>query len=380
MLNLFNKKKKNTTIYSVTDQHDELGSSTLEERKIAFDSDHRLNSDTVSNARASVKKIQEEVERQIDEEVKQGLGNKKIGDPQEDDLVQDIKNLENDNEVKLNIDTPVTSISDKEDVNAIINNSKPDEEPIEDIKADLSNKIPDNAERNPLNPESIISVKNLTLRLGDEDEIILNNLNINIDRGEFVFLIGPSGAGKTTLMNALNAQFKRYDGEIIIDGDDLKNIRKRNIYKIRRKLGYIFQDFKLLESKNAFENIALGIEVLGVKDGDLNLKVLDLLDLVGLGDREDDTIFELSGGEKQRLSIARALASNPPIILADEPTGNLDDATGWKIVEILLKLNEAGSTIIFGTHNKDIVNTLKKRVIHIENGSLVSDKNNASYE
>lgn len=225
----------------------------------------------------------------------------------------------------------------------------------------------------------IIEFINVTKKYPDST-VVLDNVNFSVNQGEFLFLIGASGAGKTTLMNHIVRDEVPTSGEIIIDSQNLGTIKSKDLPVLRRKVGFIFQDFKLLESKTAFENIALSLYVAGKTDEEVNKIVPNLLHVVGLGDKSRKFPQALSGGEKQRLAIARALSHEPKIILADEPTGNLDLASAWLIVDLIKKINEWGTTIIFGTHDQDIVNALKKRVIHLDKGKIVRDQKEGSYE
>lgn len=208
----------------------------------------------------------------------------------------------------------------------------------------------------------------------------LNEVDLTINKGEFVFLIGASGAGKTTLMEHIVMEEIPTSGELIIDGEDLTKMKKSRVPILRRKVGFIYQDFKLLNSKTVFENAALPLEVAGKTDAEIKKTVGNLLQLVGLSGQENKFPTHLSGGEKQRLAIARALAHEPKIILADEPTGNLDRGSLWVVVDLIKKINEWGTTIIFGTHDYEIVNSLKHRVIHIDKGNIVSDKKQGTYD
>ncbi|MDQ5981584.1 MAG: cell division transport system ATP-binding protein [Patescibacteria group bacterium] len=227
--------------------------------------------------------------------------------------------------------------------------------------------------------DKIIEFKNVT-KVYDDGTMGLDNVDLSIDKGEFIFLIGASGAGKTTLMEHIVREEIPTSGNITIDGIDLGSIKKKEIPTLRRKVGFIYQDFKLLGSKNAFENIAFTLEVADKTDEEINKLVPNLLHLVGLSGAEKKFPNQLSGGEKQRLAIARALASEPQIILADEPTGNLDRSSLWIVVDLINKINEWGTTIIFGTHDYEIVNTLKKRVVHLDKGKIISDKKEAKYD
>ncbi|MBD3328254.1 ATP-binding cassette domain-containing protein [Candidatus Peregrinibacteria bacterium] len=208
---------------------------------------------------------------------------------------------------------------------------------------------------------------------------VLDDINIKIEPGEFVSFIGPSGAGKSTLIYSLIGAEPISRGRILVDGIEVNKLGGRSLQFYRRKLGVIFQDYKLLKQKNVYENVAFALEVCGFEKSDIKERVHEVLGVVGLGRKQKQFPHQLSGGEKQRVAIARALAHYPSVIIADEPTGNLDPKTGQGIVDLLLKINENGTTVILTTHNKDIINRLKKRVISIEEGKLVSDKKSAGY-
>lgn len=227
--------------------------------------------------------------------------------------------------------------------------------------------------------QSIINFKNVTKSFKD-GTAGLEDVSFEIAEGEFVFLIGQSGAGKTTLMKHIVREEKPSSGTVIIDGDDVVKLKKKNVANLRRKVGFIYQDFKLLGSKTVFENVALSLYVAGKTDREIAAIVPNLLHLVGLGGKEKRFPASLSGGEKQRLAISRALAHEPKIILADEPTGNLDRASTWVVVDLIKKINEWGTTIIFGTHETEIVNALKKRVIQLDRGRVIRDTEKGTYE
>ena len=227
--------------------------------------------------------------------------------------------------------------------------------------------------------EPVIEFKNVAKEYPDGTRS-LDDMSFVVNKGEFVFLIGSSGAGKTTLMRHIVREELPTSGEILIDGEDILKIKRKDLPILRRKVGYIYQDFKLLNSKTAYENVALSLEVVGRSEKDINSIVPNLMHLVGLGDKSGRFPPGLSGGEKQRLSIARALAHEPSVLLADEPTGNLDSAASWVIVDLIKKINEWGTTIIFGTHEAEIVNTLNKRVLHVEKGKVIKDVKKGKYE
>ncbi len=207
-----------------------------------------------------------------------------------------------------------------------------------------------------------------------EEKTALKDISFFIKEGEFVTLCGRSGAGKTTILKLISCEEKPSSGTILFDNQDTAEVKKGEAYLLRQKLGFIFQDYKLLSYKTVFENVAYALEA-SSNDGEATEgEVLQVLDLVGLGDKLNCLPRELSGGEKQRVSIARALIHRPRVILADEPTGNLDPYHSRDIIKILLKINEAGSTVVLSTHGKEIVNALKKRVITLEDGRIIRDE------
>lgn len=208
----------------------------------------------------------------------------------------------------------------------------------------------------------------------------LKNITLHIKPGEFVIVVGASGAGKSTLIKLINREIRPDKGKIYVGGLDYGVLKKRDIPYLRRKIGVVFQDYKLLPKKTIFENVAYALEVAGVKNKEIKERVPKILELVGLASKLTCFPRELSGGERQRVAIARALVHQPRILIADEPTGNLDPKTSWEIVEILQKINEMGTTIIMTTHNSHIVNKLKKRVLKLEDGQVVKDEQMGRYE
>ena len=200
-----------------------------------------------------------------------------------------------------------------------------------------------------------------------------NELSLDIDEGEFVFLVGPSGSGKTTIIKLLTGEVKADEGEIEVNGFDLRRIKRRNLPKLRRTLGVIFQDFRLIDDKTVYENVAFAMHVVGASKKEIAERVPYVLKLVGLEGREKRLPQELSGGEQQRVAIARALVNSPRLIIADEPTGNLDPAKSLELMLLLQKINELGTTVLVVTHEKELVNAFAKRVISIEAGRVVSD-------
>lgn len=208
----------------------------------------------------------------------------------------------------------------------------------------------------------------------------VKDVSFLIDPGEFVFLIGPSGSGKTTVIKMLIRDEVPTEGNIFFDDKDITRVSRRNIYKLRREVGVIFQDYKLVPEKTAYENVAFAMEAAGKSNKEIKEAVPYVLDIVGLENRMEAFPKELSGGEQQRVAIARAMANNPKILIADEPTGNLDPASSWDIVQVLTKINSWGTTVIMSTHGTEIVNSLNKRVIQMHNGSVIRDDNEGQYE
>lgn len=207
----------------------------------------------------------------------------------------------------------------------------------------------------------------------------LSDISVEIKDGEFVFLIGPSGAGKTTLLRLIIRDMLPTSGAIHVDEWNVAKVSASDVYLLRRRVGTVFQDFKLLTDRTVFENVALGLEILGKNEKETNRRVTDILDLVGLADKRNNFPVQLSAGEMQRTGIARAIVGGPGILLADEPTGNLDPTTSWDILDILNEIQKIGTTIIMATHNAGIVNHLRKRTITLEHGKLVSDEEKGKY-
>lgn len=201
----------------------------------------------------------------------------------------------------------------------------------------------------------------------------LNDICLNIDEGEFVFIVGDSGSGKSTLIRLLMKELKPTEGTIIINNQDLKKVRHRRIPKFRRNFGVVFQDFRLLKDRNVYDNVAFAQKVVGESNRNIRKRVPQVLSMVGLAAKYKSYPKQLSGGEQQRVAIARALVNEPKILLADEPTGNLDSNNAWDIMKLLEEINERGTTVIVVTHNMEIVKTMKKRVITIQKGVIVND-------
>lgn len=208
----------------------------------------------------------------------------------------------------------------------------------------------------------------------------LCDINLSIPKGDFVFVIGSSGSGKSTLIKLLYRQEKPSRGEVYVGGINVAKLRNRKVYKLRRKLGIVFQDYKLLPNMTVYENVAFALELYGLKEKEVRKKVMNAIEKVGLKEKFRSYPDQLAGGEQQRVSIARAIVNNPKILICDEPTGNLDPETSMEIMDIIDKINEDGTTIIMATHSKEIVNKYKKRVIKLEKGILISDQEKGGYK
>ena len=207
----------------------------------------------------------------------------------------------------------------------------------------------------------------------------VNHANLHIDKGEFVVVVGSSGSGKSTLIKLLLKELDATAGNIVVNGERLKGLKHRKVPKYRRKLGVVFQDFRLLKDRNVYENVAFAQRVIGKPTRVIRKRVPEVLQEVGLAGKYKSFPDELSGGEQQRVAIARALINRPDILLADEPTGNLDPATSMEIMELLDRINGRGTTVLVVTHNKDIVNAMKKRVVTMHEGVIVSDEKEGGY-
>jgi cell division transport system ATP-binding protein len=207
----------------------------------------------------------------------------------------------------------------------------------------------------------------------------LKSVSLHVEPKEFVIIVGPSGAGKSTLLKLLTREEKPTSGKIIVGGIDYETLKDKNIPLLRRKIGVVFQDFKLLPNKTVYENVSFALEVVGMGNREIRHTVPRVLEIVGLTGKENNYPGELSGGERQRVAIARAIARQPKILIADEPTGNLDPKHAWDVIRVLEKINKYGTTVLLTTHNQDIVNKLKRRVITIKDGQVASDRAGGSY-
>lgn len=219
----------------------------------------------------------------------------------------------------------------------------------------------------------MIQYKNVSTIYND-GFVALNDINLEIADGEFVSVVGPAGAGKSTMLRLLTRELSPNEGAIVVDGVNLADVAASDIPLLRRKIGTVFQDFKLLTSKNAYENVAFALEVCGATQEAIENDVPKVLAIVGLSDKLNNFPHQMSGGEKQRLAIARALIHRPKIILADEPTGNLDLVNSYDVLKLLMKINDLGTTVIMVTHNRDMVNSVGRRVITMEKGKIVRDQ------
>ena len=210
--------------------------------------------------------------------------------------------------------------------------------------------------------------------------VALEDLSLKIDQGEFAFIVGESGAGKSTLIKLLNKEENPDSGKIYFNGKDITKVPKRLVPKIRQSIGMVFQDFRLLDNMTVYENIEYALSIIGVSKKEKKKRIDQALKLVKLEDRKKAYPNELSGGEQQRVSIARALSTKPNVIIADEPTGNLDPVTSQNVVDNLMRINEEGITIVMITHEREIVNNSHKRVIHIRDGKIISDEEDGVYD
>jgi cell division transport system ATP-binding protein len=211
------------------------------------------------------------------------------------------------------------------------------------------------------------------------NHIALSDINISINRGEFVFLVGPSGAGKSTFIKLLLKEIEPSNGKINVNGIDVIKLKRNEVPYYRRNIGVVFQDFRLLHEKTVFENIAFALQVVEAGNRDIKRRVLSVLSVVGLSSKSNLYPNQLSGGEQQRVVLARAIVNNPSILICDEPTGNLDPDTAWEIMQLLDDINKTGTTLLMATHAKDIVDRMKKRVIAIEKGVIVRDQQRGVY-
>ena len=210
--------------------------------------------------------------------------------------------------------------------------------------------------------------------------VALRDVTVTIPAGDFVFLVGPSGAGKSTFIRLVIREELPSSGRVFVAGRDVTRLRRRQVPALRRRIGIVFQDFRLLPNKSVYENVAFALEVTGESRGTIRRTVPHLLALVGLQEHREHLPAQLSGGEQQRVAIARAMVHDPTLLIADEPTGNLDAVTSWEIIQLLVEINALGTTVLMATHNQDIVNAMRRRVVALERGRIVRDEATGGYD
>lgn len=252
--------------------------------------------------------------------------------------------------------------------------TKTEEEPKEVLEP---KKVDVNKVTQP-DPNSVIEFINVS-KIYTGNVIAAEDVSFRVPLGEFVSLVGPSGAGKSTLIRLLTCEEQPTSGEIYVAGRDVTKLKEKDLPYYRRKVGVIFQDFKLLPKKTVYENVSFALEVAGASNAEIRDKVPKIIEIVGLSRRVNAMSEELSGGEKQRVSIARALVHKPKILIADEPTGNLDPVTTWEIIELLFKINRQGTIVLLATHDKEVVDALQRRVITMRDGKIIADNQHGKY-
>ena len=225
----------------------------------------------------------------------------------------------------------------------------------------------------------MVQMENVTKIYESSNTLALDSVDLTINEGEFVFLVGPSGSGKTTIMKLITGEIRPTSGKVIVNNFNMTNIRRSKLPRVRRTLGVIFQDYRLIENMSVYDNVAFVMRVVGASPREIRKRVPYVLELVGLDGREKRMPNEISGGEQQRVAIARALANNPSMIVADEPTGNLDPVRSLELMLLFEKINEMGTTIMVVTHEKELVNAFSKRVVTIDGGHVISDGNDGYY-
>ncbi len=224
----------------------------------------------------------------------------------------------------------------------------------------------------------IIKLENIK-KTYQENVDALDDISLTINKGEFVFIVGPSGSGKSTLIKLILKQIDATSGKLIVNGKDVSSLKRRQVSKYRRDIGVVFQNFKLLKDRSVFENVALAQRVIGIPKWNMEKNVSAMLSTVGLLDKSKANPKELSGGEQQRVALARALVNRPSVLLADEPTGNLDPKNAWSMMKLLDDINKLGTTVLVVTHNPDVVDIMQKRVITLEKGKILSDRSKGGY-
>ncbi len=224
----------------------------------------------------------------------------------------------------------------------------------------------------------MIEMKDVTKKYSNGTTAI-RNISVNISQGEFVYVVGPSGAGKSTFIKLMYREEKASKGSLNVCGYDLLKIKNRSVPYLRREIGIVFQDYKLLPKQTVYENVAYAMQVIGKKPREIKRRVMEVLDLVGLRHKVRVFPTELSGGEQQRVAIARAIVNTPKVLIADEPTGNLDPENSWEIMKLLDRINTQGTTVVMATHNSNIVNSIRHRVLAVENGRIIRDQSEGEY-
>ena len=217
-------------------------------------------------------------------------------------------------------------------------------------------------------------------KIYDPDVVGLQDFTCHIAKGEFVFLVGPSGSGKSTLIRLVLKEIEAGQGRILVAGRNLNTLRRSKVPLLRRNIGCVFQDFKLLPNKTVYENVAYALEVVGENRRSIRRKVPEIINLVGLKDKMNNLPHEISGGEQQRVSVARAFVNHPPLLMADEPTGNIDPDTSVGIMQLLVRINRTGTTVLVATHDREMVNRMRRRVLQLEGGQLMRDEHRGSYD
>ena len=225
----------------------------------------------------------------------------------------------------------------------------------------------------------MVQMKNVRKVYESSKTVALDDVSLTVNDGEFVFLVGPSGSGKTTIMKLITGEVRPTSGSVIVNDFDMTTIKRRKLPKMRRTLGVVFQDYRLIENMNVYDNVAFAMRVVGAANSEIKTRVPYILELVGLEGREKRMPGELSGGEQQRVAIARALVNSPRMIVADEPTGNLDPVRSLELMLLLEKINEMGTTVVVVTHEKELVNAFSKRVITIDSGEMTGDTSEGEY-
>jgi cell division transport system ATP-binding protein len=226
----------------------------------------------------------------------------------------------------------------------------------------------------------MILLDRVTKTYGKKRGAAIERISLHVEAKEFVIIVGPSGAGKSTILKLLTREEKPTSGKIVVGGIDYERLRDKDVPYLRRKIGVVFQDFKLLPNRTVFENVAFALEIVGMGNREIKHTVPKVLDIVGLKGKEQSYPAELSGGEHQRVAIARAIVRQPKILIADEPTGNLDPKHAWDVIRVLEKINKYGTTVLLTTHNKEIVDKLKRRVITVKDGKVSSDRARSAYK